>query len=83
MDIVRAGSVLGDNPPVQVNQDGSFLLSVKAASKYLGLSPSVVYELLNRGGIAYVMIGTRKYISRDQISTFIETNTHTGYRPSR
>lgn len=83
MDIVAAESVLGDSMPPQINQDGSFLLSVKAASKHLGLSTAVVYELINRGEIAHVMIGSRRYISRDQISAFIEANTHTGYHPSR
>ena len=64
MDIVTAESVLTDSMPPQINQDGSFLLSVKAASKHLGLSAAVVYELINRGEIAHVMIGSRRYISR-------------------
>lgn len=79
MDIVAAESVLGGGMPAQINQDGGFLLSVKAAAKHLGASISVMYELVNRGEIAHVMIGSRRYISRDQISAFIETNTHTGY----
>jgi excisionase family DNA binding protein len=79
MDIVTAESVLADSMPPQINQDGSFLLSVKAASKHLGLSAAVVYELINRGEIAHVTVGSRRYISRDQISAFIEANTHTGY----
>ena len=83
MDIVAAESVLDGSMPPQISQDGSFLLSVKAASKHLGLSTAVVYELINRGEIAHVMIGSRRYISRDQISAFIEANTHTGYHPSR
>jgi hypothetical protein len=41
----------------------------------------VLYELINRGEIAHVMIGSRRYVSRDQISAFIEANTHTGYYP--
>jgi excisionase family DNA binding protein len=83
MDIVAAESVLGDGVPSQINQDGGFLLSVKAAAKHLGVSISVMYELLNRGEISHVMIGSRRYISRDQISAFIEANTHTGYYRTR
>jgi hypothetical protein len=29
------------------------------------------------------MIGSRRYISRDQINAIIAANTHTGYQPSR
>lgn len=83
MDIVSIESVLDDRVPAQVSNDGSFLLSVKAASSHLGLTTSVLYELINRGEIAHVMIGSRRYISRDQISAFIEANTHTGYQPRR
>ena len=42
-----------------------------------------MYELINRGEIAHVMIGSRRYISRDQISAFIEANTHGSYHPRR
>ncbi|HUY45494.1 MAG TPA: helix-turn-helix domain-containing protein [Streptosporangiaceae bacterium] len=83
MDIVTVESALGDTAPAQISQDGSFLLSVKAASKYLGLSTAVLYELINRGEIAHVMIGSRRYVSRDQISAFVQANTHTGYYPKR
>ena len=82
MDIVSIESVLDDRVPARVSNDGSFLLSVKAASSYLGLTTSVLYELINRGEIAHVMIGSR-YVSRDQICAFIEANTHTGYQPRR
>jgi excisionase family DNA binding protein len=83
MDIVSIESVLDDRVPATVSNDGSILLSVKAASSHLGLTTSVLYELINRGEIAHVMIGSRRYISRDQISAFIEANTHTGYQPRR
>jgi excisionase family DNA binding protein len=79
MDIVAIESPLGGNAPPQISQDGGFLLSVKAASKHLGLSTAAMYELINRGEIAHVKIGSRRYISRDQISVFIEANTHIGY----
>jgi hypothetical protein len=48
-DIVKVMNPL-DRPPQQINQaDGGFLLSVKAATKYLGLSYSTVYDMLNLG----------------------------------
>jgi excisionase family DNA binding protein len=83
MDIVSIDSVLDDHVPAQVSSEGSLLLSVKAASRHLGVSTSVLYELINRGEIAHVMIRSRRYISRDQINAFIEANTHTGYEPRR
>jgi excisionase family DNA binding protein len=83
MDIVSIDSVLDDRVPAQVSAEGSFLLSVKAASSHLGLSTSVLYELINRGEIAYVTVRSRRYISRDEINAFIEANTHTGYQPRR
>jgi hypothetical protein len=83
MDIVAVVRALGDNVRVQASREnGGFLLSVKAWDKHLGLSIGVVYELLNRSELPNVMLGTRKYIGQDQISVFIEANTHTGYRPS-
>jgi excisionase family DNA binding protein len=78
MDVVTIDSPLGDNAPPQINQEGSFLLSVKAASKHLGLPTAALYELIHHGEIAHVKIGSRRYISRDQISAFIEANTHIG-----
>jgi excisionase family DNA binding protein len=83
MDIVSIDSVLDDRVPAQVSAEGSFLLSVKAASRHLSLSTSVLYELIKRGEIAHVTVRSRRYISRDQINAFIEANTHTGYQPRR
>ncbi len=82
-NIVSIESVLDDRAPAPVSKDGSLLLSVKAAASHLGLTTSVLYELINRGEIAHVMIGSRRYVSRDQINAFIEANTHTGYQPRR
>jgi excisionase family DNA binding protein len=83
MDIVSIDTVLDDRVPAQVSAEGSFLLSVRAASRHLGLSATMLYELINRGEIAYVTVRSRRYISRDQINAFIEANTHTGYQPRR
>lgn len=80
MDIVTAESPLNDSAATQINiPDGGYLLSIKGAAKYLGLSYSTVYDLLNSGEIAHVMVGTRRYISRDQLQAFIDANTHIGY----
>lgn len=79
MDVVTAESPLGDSSSVQINTDDTFLLSIKAAAKYLGLSYNTLYELVNRGEISHVKIGSRRYVSRDQLNTFIEANTYTGY----
>jgi excisionase family DNA binding protein len=79
MDIVSIESVLDNHVPAQVSNEGSF----PCRSKHLGLTTSVLYELISRGKIAHVMIGSRRYISRDQISAFIEANTHTGYQPKQ
>jgi excisionase family DNA binding protein len=78
MDIVEAVNPL-DGPPQQINQaDGGFLLTTKAAAKYLGLSYSTVYDMLNQGEIAHVVVGSRRYISRDQMTAFIDAHSQTG-----
>lgn len=80
MDIVTAESPLNDTAATQINTpDGGYLLSIKGAAKHLGLSYNTVYDLLNSGEIAHVMVGTRRYISRDQLQAFIDANTHIGY----
>ena len=77
MDIVEVVNPL-DGPPQQINQpDGGFLLTSKAAAKYLGISYNTVYEMLNRGEIAHVAVGSRRYISRDQMTAFIDSHTQT------
>jgi excisionase family DNA binding protein len=83
MDIVSIDTVLDDRVPPKVSTEGSLLLSVKAASRHLGLSATMLYELINRGEITYITVRSRRYISRDQINAFIEANTHTGYQPRR
>jgi excisionase family DNA binding protein len=79
MDIVAAESPLGESIPEHVNTRNGFLLSIKGAAKHLGISYSTLYELVNRGEIAHVMVGSRRYVSREQINEFITANTHTGY----
>jgi excisionase family DNA binding protein len=57
---------------------GPLLLSVKEAATHLGISRGVLYELINRGEIEHVQIGSRRLISRDALNKFIEANTSTG-----
>ena len=81
MDIVEAVSPMsgGDYPPQLNQRDGSYMLSLKAAGKYLGLSYSSLYQLVVTGEIEHVMVGSRRYITRDQIADFIAANSHKGY----
>lgn len=81
MDIVEAVSPMsgGDYPPQLNQRDGSYMLSLKAAGKYLGLSYSSLYQLVIAGEIEHVMVGSRRYITRDQIADFIAANSHKGY----
>ncbi len=65
--------------PQPLTAEGPLLLSLKDAGRALGLSYSTIYELVNRGELEHVTIGTRKYILRDKLLQFIEHNTHRGY----
>ncbi|MBB6174276.1 excisionase family DNA binding protein [Nocardiopsis mwathae] len=69
-------TVIKPNP---LSKEGPLLLSIKDAGKALGLSYSTVTELVNRWEIEHVLIGSRKYISREALMKFIEQNTHRGY----
>ncbi len=59
------------------------LLSIKDASKALGISYSTLYQMTAQGDIEWVMIGSRKYIARESLMDFIKTNTHKGYYVAR
>jgi excisionase family DNA binding protein len=62
--------------PAHLSNDGPYLLSIKDASKALGISYSTLYQMTAQGDIEWVMIGSRKYISRESLMDFIMTNTH-------
>lgn len=83
MDIVEAERPLDGPPPQLVGRSGSLLLSVKAAAAQLGVPPGEMYQLVNSGEIAHVLIGTRRYVSRDQLTAFVDAHSHTGYPPRR
>jgi len=77
VDVIEAEqtTVIG---PVHLSNEGPFLLSIKDASKALGVSYSTLYQMTAQGDIEWVMIGSRKYISRESLMDFIKTNTHKG-----
>jgi excisionase family DNA binding protein len=78
LDIVEATNPM-DGPPQQLmDKEGGFLLSIKAAAKYLGLSYSTLYEMVNTGEIGHVVVGSRRYVSRDQMTAFIDAHSHQG-----
>jgi hypothetical protein len=65
----------------QIEMD-AVALSQGAATPF-GVPTGKVYQHINSGEIADVLIGSRRYISRDQLTAFIDGHSHTGYTPSR
>jgi excisionase family DNA binding protein len=57
---------------------GPLLLSIKEAAAHLGISRTILYDLLNRGEVEFVRIGSRRLVSREALNRFIEANTSTG-----
>jgi excisionase family DNA binding protein len=82
VDVIEAQetTVIG---PVHLSNEGPYLLSIKDAAKALGISYSTLYQLTAQGDIEWVMIGSRKYISRESLMEFIKANTHKGYYVAR
>lgn len=68
--------------PNKLSESGPMLLSLKDAAAALGVPYSALYELTNRGDIEYTKLGSRKYIQRESLMSFIATNTHRGYSPN-
>jgi excisionase family DNA binding protein len=82
IDVIEAEqtTVIG---PTHLSADGPLLLSIQHAAKALGISYSTLYQMLNQGDIEHVVIGSRKYLSREKLHEFIERNTHKGYYAAR
>jgi excisionase family DNA binding protein len=78
LDIVEATNPMGGPPQQLVDKDAGFLLSIKAAAKYLGLSYSTLYDMVNTGELGHVVVGSRRYVSRDQMTAFIDSHSHQG-----
>jgi len=66
-------------PYAPVAADGSLLMSLKDAAKHLGISYNTLYTLVIEGEIDHVQIGARRYVSREQLNTFIEGHTKRGF----
>jgi excisionase family DNA binding protein len=82
VDVIEAEqtTVIG---PVHLSNEGPYLPSIKDACKALGVSNSTLYQMTTQGDIEWVMIGSRKYISRESLMDFIKTNTHKSYYVAR
>ena len=78
VEVTEREAVLSEMPG-PLRKDGALLLSIKESGKVLGISYATVYELVNRGDLEHVSIGSRKYVSREALLQFIETNTHRGF----
>ena len=50
-------------------------LSISGAAHLLGVSRATVYRLMDSGDISSLKIGTRRLISRDAISAFVNDMT--------
>lgn len=68
--------------PSLLDASGPMMLTLKDAAAALGIPYSALYEQTNRGDIEYTRIGSRKYISRESLMSFIRENTRRGYSPS-
>jgi excisionase family DNA binding protein len=77
VDVIEAEqtTVIG---PVHLSNEGSYLLSIKDASKALGISYSTLYQMTAQGDIEWVMIGSRKYISRESLMDLAERTAARG-----
>jgi excisionase family DNA binding protein len=72
----RLGDINGTVP------GGPLLFSTKAAAEQLGISRTVLYEVIRSGEIEVVRIGRRILISRDSLQRFIESHSRIGYVPN-
>jgi excisionase family DNA binding protein len=61
------------------SEAGPMVSSVKGAAELLGVSRTVLYELVRSGEIEHVRVGKRILISRTALEKFIETNSRVGY----
>ncbi|GAA1968498.1 helix-turn-helix domain-containing protein [Amycolatopsis minnesotensis] len=82
LDVVEAEQTTAIQP-APLSTQGPLLLSLKDAAKALGLSYSTLYQMINHGDLDHVLLGTRKYVSREHLVEFIEHNTHKGYHRAR
>jgi excisionase family DNA binding protein len=77
-EIISVESRVGDVPTDPI--EGPLLFSVKMASERLGVSTSVLYELVRAGEIEHVRVGRRILFSHAGLEKFIETHSKVGYQ---
>jgi excisionase family DNA binding protein len=78
VEVTEKESVLSTMPNA-VSKDGGMLLGLKDAGTALGVSYSTIYELVNKGDLEHVSIGSCRYIAREALLHFIEKNTYRGF----
>ena len=76
VEVIGIEPALGS--PGEAVEGGPLLLSVQEAAKHLGVSRSLMYELINTGEIESLHLGRRRLVSREAINRFIETNSRAG-----
>ncbi|MDN3495008.1 helix-turn-helix domain-containing protein [Planococcus sp. APC 4015] len=64
--------------PNPLVESGPALLGLRAAADALGVSYSTVYQMTRRDEIEYTWVGSRKYISRDALASFVNGHSRQG-----
>lgn len=77
-DVAIVESIPIPTRPNPLSDTGPALLGLKAAAEVLGVSYSTMYQMARREEIAYTWVGSRKYIPREALATFV--NGHTEQR---
>ena len=75
-DVEEVPSAIGGLSAVSV-PGGPMLLSVKDAADHLGVPRGRLYELVRSGELESVKIGSRRLVSRDALTRFVEANSRT------
>jgi excisionase family DNA binding protein len=77
-EVVEAqGDGLG---PIDAVTGLPLLMSVANAAKHLGIGRASLYELVSAGEIEHVRVGSRIFISQEQMNDFIRTHSRVGER---
>jgi hypothetical protein len=67
-----------DSAQAPHDRSNAMMLSLKDAAVELGIPLSALRSLTNEGEIEYTLVGARKYISRDSMTTYVRENSHRG-----
>jgi excisionase family DNA binding protein len=55
-------------------------MTVKEAACLLGVSPSMVYKLMNAGELSYVQVGRRRLPVEEDVKAYKQRNTKKGVK---